>query len=83
MNENESTFLGNFPTKIYKEILQTVPGSHLFTFVKNRYQIDFNALRFHRFFSHKFCGFSVNFIDKTPNFNDLVEKSHSCNEISL
>ena len=30
--------------------LQTVPGSHLFTFVKSRYQIEFNALRFHIFF---------------------------------
>ena len=31
-------------------LMQTVAGSHLFTFVKNRYQIEFNALQFHIFF---------------------------------
>jgi len=47
-----------------KFFFQTVPGWHMFTFVKYRYQIEFNALRFHRFFSHKFCGILVNFFDK-------------------
>ena len=45
-------------------ILQTVPGSHLFTFVKNGYQIEFNALRFHIFFSLNFAEFQSTFLTK-------------------
>ena len=41
--------------------MQTVPGSHLFTSVKNRYKIEFNPLRF---LSHQFCGISVTFLTK-------------------
>ena len=35
------------------------------------------------FFYYQFCGISVNFFEKTPNFNDLAKKSQSDHEISL
>ena len=46
-------------------------------------RLSLTHLNFTDFFSHKFCGISVNFFDKTKNTNDFVEKSHSYNEISL
>ena len=39
------------PYVLAKVVLQTVAGSYLLTFVKNRYQIEFDVLQFHRFFS--------------------------------
>ena len=54
-----------------------------FRYIANRYQIEFNTLRSHKFYGHQFCWISVNFFEKTPNFNDLVKKSQSDHEISL